>query len=363
MRVYELARELGVDSKEVLAHAEQLEIGVKTALSGLDDEAAELLRLAFAPVEAVEEAPAEAQVVAERPEFDDETSDLVIQSPVMGRVDHEETTSTDRLRQASRMGRVYLGKSEAVVAVEDELEAQVQRDSVDDREPSKATLDVTSTADGPITEFLEGRERPAPEEISIDLKLEQQSHYAFVESVQVDVLDSIQKAMRWWFGFYFDAGEGSGQERLEASITGLQNEFHRLGELSDRISSGDGLGRIEVEAYGRAVGIWANAMNAIGQGIKLDQSSAVREGMSLLVEASDTAKLVVRRSIYPDLALKRDGAERASLVGDSLAYLSALSPRLRNRPNAAVGRAKRPWYQSIVAAGSPIRHVRKASAE
>ena len=49
MRVYELARDLGVDSKEVLAHAEELNIDAKTASSGLGDEAVELLRLAFSP--------------------------------------------------------------------------------------------------------------------------------------------------------------------------------------------------------------------------------------------------------------------------------------------------------------------------
>ena len=42
MRVYELARELGIDSKEVLAHAKELGIDVKTASSGLGDEAAGL---------------------------------------------------------------------------------------------------------------------------------------------------------------------------------------------------------------------------------------------------------------------------------------------------------------------------------
>jgi translation initiation factor IF-2 len=56
MRVYELARELGVDSKEVLAQAEELGVEVKTASSGLDDEVAELLRLAFAPEEDTGEA-------------------------------------------------------------------------------------------------------------------------------------------------------------------------------------------------------------------------------------------------------------------------------------------------------------------
>ncbi len=49
MRVYELARELGVDSKEVLAQAEELGLELKTASSGLDEEGAGLLRLAFSP--------------------------------------------------------------------------------------------------------------------------------------------------------------------------------------------------------------------------------------------------------------------------------------------------------------------------
>jgi translation initiation factor IF-2 len=48
VRVYELARDLGVDSKELLQQALDLGIEVKTASSGLDDESAELLRLAVA---------------------------------------------------------------------------------------------------------------------------------------------------------------------------------------------------------------------------------------------------------------------------------------------------------------------------
>ncbi|HEX6222082.1 MAG TPA: translation initiation factor IF-2 N-terminal domain-containing protein, partial [Acidimicrobiia bacterium] len=51
MRVYELARELGVESKDVLAQADELGIDVKTASSGIDDESVELVRLAFAPEE------------------------------------------------------------------------------------------------------------------------------------------------------------------------------------------------------------------------------------------------------------------------------------------------------------------------
>jgi translation initiation factor IF-2 len=63
VRVYELARDLGVDSKDLLQQAQDLGIEVKTASSGLDDESAELLRLAVAgdEPEVVEEAAPEAE--------------------------------------------------------------------------------------------------------------------------------------------------------------------------------------------------------------------------------------------------------------------------------------------------------------
>ncbi|MBM3694541.1 MAG: translation initiation factor IF-2 [Actinobacteria bacterium] len=66
MRAYELARELGVESKEVLARAADLGIEVAAASSGLDDDSVALIRLAFeeaataaAAGVAPEESPAE----------------------------------------------------------------------------------------------------------------------------------------------------------------------------------------------------------------------------------------------------------------------------------------------------------------
>ncbi len=60
MRVYELARDLGLESKDVLEQAKELGLDVKTASSGLDAEGAELVRMAFAADEAptAEAAPA-----------------------------------------------------------------------------------------------------------------------------------------------------------------------------------------------------------------------------------------------------------------------------------------------------------------
>lgn len=65
MRVYELARELGLDSKDLLQQAQDLGIEVKTASSGLDEEATELLKLAVAGDEAE---PVEAEVPEPAPE-------------------------------------------------------------------------------------------------------------------------------------------------------------------------------------------------------------------------------------------------------------------------------------------------------
>ena len=76
MRIYELARELGVDSKEVLAHALGLGLEVKTASSGVDEYSVELLRLAFAGDEPEEETVETGQPdeVIEEPEPEAEVS-------------------------------------------------------------------------------------------------------------------------------------------------------------------------------------------------------------------------------------------------------------------------------------------------
>jgi translation initiation factor IF-2 len=63
MRVYELARDLGLESKDVLERAIELGIEVKTASSGLDDDAEALVRLSYeeaAAPAAAEPAPAAA---------------------------------------------------------------------------------------------------------------------------------------------------------------------------------------------------------------------------------------------------------------------------------------------------------------
>ncbi len=71
-RVYELARDLGVESKDVLEQAQELGLEVKTASSGLDDSEVELVTLALAgeseePTAEEPEAPAAEPPVEEAP--------------------------------------------------------------------------------------------------------------------------------------------------------------------------------------------------------------------------------------------------------------------------------------------------------
>ena len=76
MRVYELARDMGLESKEVLARAIELGLEVKTASSGLDDDGVGLIKLSYqeadapaaAPAEDAAEAPAAAPEPAPAPE-------------------------------------------------------------------------------------------------------------------------------------------------------------------------------------------------------------------------------------------------------------------------------------------------------
>ncbi|MFQ5947996.1 MAG: translation initiation factor IF-2 N-terminal domain-containing protein, partial [Acidimicrobiia bacterium] len=57
IRVYELARDLGVESKDLLERAQQLGIQVTTASSGLDEESVQLVRLSYEEAASAEPVP------------------------------------------------------------------------------------------------------------------------------------------------------------------------------------------------------------------------------------------------------------------------------------------------------------------
>ena len=90
-RVYELARDLGLESKDVLERAQELGVEVKTASSGLDEDSVALVRLSY------EEASSD-ELPAASPEAEEEASsdELPAASP-----EAEEEASSDELPAAS----------------------------------------------------------------------------------------------------------------------------------------------------------------------------------------------------------------------------------------------------------------------
>ena len=93
-RVYELARELGLDSKDVLARAQELDIEVKTASSGLDEDEASLVRLSYD-----DEKPS---IVSEpQPEAAEEEIPTPDDSPLVEEVDAPEDGVGEELEQVA----------------------------------------------------------------------------------------------------------------------------------------------------------------------------------------------------------------------------------------------------------------------
>lgn len=93
MRIYELARDLGLESKDVLAQAVELGLEVKTASSGLDDEGAELLRMALSPSEDKPSEPATEDTST--PQVDDvPAQEVAVETEVVPEEDEPESAPT-----------------------------------------------------------------------------------------------------------------------------------------------------------------------------------------------------------------------------------------------------------------------------
>ncbi len=116
MRVYELARELGLESKEVLEQAKELGLEVKTASSGLDDDGAELVRLAYAPAEA----EAEAEEVTET---EDVVEDAVVDEPTPTPETHEPPADSEEPEVAPADDEIDIASIKSGASVADFAEA------------------------------------------------------------------------------------------------------------------------------------------------------------------------------------------------------------------------------------------------
>jgi translation initiation factor IF-2 len=119
VRVYEIARELGLESKVVLEQAQALGLDVKTASSGVDDEGAELVRMAFAsdeapadsapePEAAPEPAATEEPAVAEEPDVAPE-----VEPPIEDSVDAAEADAAEPVAEVEDITSITAGASVA----------------------------------------------------------------------------------------------------------------------------------------------------------------------------------------------------------------------------------------------------------
>ena len=97
MRVYELAKELDLESKELVARALDLGIAIKTASSGLSDEDAEILKLSYA-----EESGEQEEVAAPESEETTESADPPVEVAEAATPDEEilDPESVERRRRS-----------------------------------------------------------------------------------------------------------------------------------------------------------------------------------------------------------------------------------------------------------------------
>jgi translation initiation factor IF-2 len=99
-RLYEIARELGLESRDVLARAQELGFAVKTASSGLEEDDEALLVLSFAETD--EETPASVADVEEEPSDPAEVADRDTEDELEAEIDEGESPAPPAVEPAAR---------------------------------------------------------------------------------------------------------------------------------------------------------------------------------------------------------------------------------------------------------------------
>ena len=101
-RVYELARDLGLESKDVLARAQELGVDVKTASSGLDEDAVALVRLSY-----------DDQTTTGTEEAEGPTETAAVEEPVAETAASAEAAPTEIEEAAPEIGEAAPGQEPA----------------------------------------------------------------------------------------------------------------------------------------------------------------------------------------------------------------------------------------------------------
>jgi hypothetical protein len=101
--------------------------------------------------------------------------------------------------------------------------------------------------------------------------------------------------------------------------------------------------------YRRAVESWAHALHSLASAALLDQQHIADRGFGRLAEGTSIAQ----RILEPE----KDRARR-DFVTEALSSLDDMTPRTRVG-RRAIQRAKKPWREAILAAGSALDLARR----
>ena len=190
MRIYELAREMDLDSKEVLKQALELGLEAKTASSGVDDESADLLRLAFAGDEP--------ETVVEAEDKAPEVGDDVAPS--------EETSVEETSVEETSVEETSV--KETSVKETSVKETSVEETSVKEpeRAPDSGVVDIASITKGAsVREFAEAIGQSAGEVVKV--LLTKSLPVGATQTMPADLIDEVAEQ----FGFIVEVEEPAAQ--------------------------------------------------------------------------------------------------------------------------------------------------------
>ena len=196
-RIYELARELGLESKEVLARALELGLEVKTASSGLDEDEAGLVRLSY---QDESEAPAGPAAESNHP-----VAEAAVEGVVEAETESEPPTGTGDAEEAA------------------EIETEAGRRYEGDLELLEVPHNVT------VAELATLMRRPTGALVKAIMAMGEMA--AAAQAVPEHILNPLTEA----FGFLVTVGEPEAEEVDEVvSLRALEHEEDRPEDLAPR---------------------------------------------------------------------------------------------------------------------------------